>query len=185
MNEQQLIKALRKGSEEAVRELIRQYYPPLYRYVCMKLAKEQDADSIVWDVFARFVRQVPTYHANGHLAGYLYTIASSCCIDHLRREQRHRHLSLEEEIVGNESLQEDVIRQLEYEHLHRLIVQLPGEEQDVIYFYYLKQMRFREISELLGIPSSTLKTRHARALMRLRALWKEANDTDETKSMGS
>ena len=47
MNEQQLIKALRKGSEEADRELIRQYYPPLYRYVCMKLAKEQDADSIV------------------------------------------------------------------------------------------------------------------------------------------
>lgn len=178
MSEHQLIKALRKGSDSAVNELIQQYYPPIYRYVCMKLNSEQDADSVTWDVFQRFIRQIPTYREQGKLLGYLYTIASSCCIDHLRREQRHRHLPLEEEILTSEDRQDDVIRSLEYEHLHRLIVVLPPKEQDVIYFYYLKQMSFREIGNLLDIPPSTLKARHARALIRLRALWKEESDDE-------
>lgn len=180
MDEKTLIKALRKGNEAAVQQLIQQYYPPLYRYVCTKVINQADAQDILQETFLRFMKQIPTYRIQEKLAGYLYLIASSCCVDHLRKEQRHRHLLIEEEILPNEiSSQEILMQSFEYEQLHRLIILLPNEEQDIIYFYYLKQMNFREISELLDIPQSTLKSRHARALIHLRKLWKEDN-RDET-----
>ena len=116
MNEKTLIKALRKGNEEAVSQLIQQYYPPLYRYVCTKVLNQADAQDILQETFLRFMKQIPTYRVQGKLLGY---------------------------------------------------------------FYYLKQMNFREISELLTIPQSTLKSRHARALIHLRNLWKE-DARDET-----
>ncbi len=173
MDEKTLIKALRKGNEAAVQQLIQQYYPPVYRYVCTKVTNQADAQDILQETFLRFMKQIPTYRIQEKLAGYLYRIASSCCIDHLRKEQRHRHLPIEEEILPNEiSFQEIMMQSFEYEHLHRLLLLLPNEEQDIIYFYYLKQMNFREISELLDIPQSTLKSRHARALIHLRNLWR-------------
>ncbi|WP_075877649.1 RNA polymerase sigma factor [Merdibacter massiliensis] len=179
MNEKTLIKALRKGNEAAVQQLVQHYYPPLYRYVTTKVVNQADAQDILQETFLRFMKQIPTYRVQGKLLGYLYVIASSCCIDHLRKEQRHRHLPIEEELLPNGcSFQEAMMQSFEYEHLHQLIVLLPNEEQDIIYFYYLKQMNFREISELLGIPQSTLKSRHARALIHLRNLWKEDNSNE-------
>ena len=180
MNEKTLIKALRKGNEEAVSQLIQQYYPPLYRYVCTKVLNQADAQDILQETFLRFMKQIPTYRVQGKLLGYLYLIASSCCIDHLRKEQRHRHLPIEEEILTvKNSFQENMMQAFEHERLRQLIALLPGEEQDIVYFYYLKQMNFWEISELLTIPQSTLKSRHARALIHLRNLWKE-DARDET-----
>ena len=60
-----------------------------------------------------------------------------------------------------------------HKRLRALIMCLPPEEQDTVVFHDLKEMSFREISEMLDVPQSTLKSRHARALSRLRSLWKE------------
>lgn len=173
MNEKRLIARIRHGNASALNELIRIYYPSVKQYVSLKLPVKEDAQDITQEVFLRFIRQIPTYRHEGKLANYLYVIASHCCTDHFRT-QKHQPLPLEETKIRDPgNLHIDTLRKLEHERLHALIVRLPPEEQDAVVFHDLKEMSFREISEMLDVPQSTLKSRHAWALSRLRSLWKE------------
>lgn len=173
MNEKRLIARIRHGDEAALNALIRTYYPSVRQYVSLKVPVKEDAQDITQEVFLRFIRQIPTYRHEGKLAHYLYVIASHCCTDHFRT-QKHQPLPLEEiRIPDSIDLHIDTLRKLEHERLRALIMCLPPEEQDTIVFHDLKEMSFREISEMLDVPQSTLKSRHARALSRLRSLWKE------------
>lgn len=87
MKENVLILQIKHGNQKALNTLISHYYPSIYRYIYLKIYTKEDAADITQEVFLRFIRQIPTYHHQGKLLNYLYTIAHSCCIDYIRKQK--------------------------------------------------------------------------------------------------
>jgi RNA polymerase sigma factor (sigma-70 family) len=56
------------------------------------------------------------------------------------------------------------------DYLHAAIEALEPEHREVIELCYLKQMRYREAAEVLGVPIGTIGTRLMRARVRLSVL---------------
>lgn len=65
---------------------------------------------------------------------------------------------------GNESLPEHIVlQQNEAEMIQRLVALLPEKYKMPIYLYYSADMQIHEISEILGLPESTVKSQMRRA----------------------
>src|SRR5262249_55179628 len=56
--------------------------------------------------------------------------------------------------------------------------QLPERDREVLTLRYLEQLRTREIAEVLAVPEGTVKSRHVRALERLRDLLGDVEESE-------
>ena len=174
MNQKLLIYQIKKGNKQALEELIRHFYPDVYRYIYLKLTIKEDAKDLCQEVFLRFIRQIPMYHDKGKLVNYLYTIAYSVCMDYFRKQKFMDDFDdYENQIADPKDLHEDVLRQIQSEQLQKLLIKLSFLEQDVIIFHFYQQKTFKEISHILNEPEETIKSRYYRALRKLKSMWKE------------
>jgi RNA polymerase sigma factor (sigma-70 family) len=94
-----------------------------------------------------------------------------------KRGSRGEHISIEEE--GEEKvhwllpdspggLEEEIERRDFSENVQALIGRLPENYRTVLTLFYLQQVRYEEIAEIMGIPLGTVKTYIHRARLRLR-----------------
>lgn len=176
MNETAYLKEIRKGNSSALDAFIEELYPPVYRYVFCKVSGKEEAKDITQEVFIRFTRQIHNYRSDGKVLAYLYTIAMNCCRSYYRKEKHHDHLELNDEIATDDkSLSEQVLDQLSFDDLKKYLLQLSDKDQNVLIFHYLKQMTFKEIAELTKESEATIKTRHYRALKKVKHMMKEGD----------
>ena len=181
MNEKAYLKEIKKGNSSVLDSFIEELYPPVYRYVFCKVSGKEEAKDITQEVFIRFSRQIHNYKSDGKVLAYLYTIAMNCCRSYYRKEKHHDYLELNEEIASDDkSLSEQVLDQLKFDQLKEYLLRLSDKDQNVLIFHYLKQMTFKEISTLTKESEATIKTRHYRALKKIRRMMKEG-DTDATR----
>ncbi len=71
-------------------------------------------------------------------------------------EQAHK-----EQAPGN-------VREEEYSELYQALAQLPREFRIILELYYLEEFSVKEISELMGIPEGTVKSRLGRGREKLK-----------------
>lgn len=174
MNEKAYLREIRNGNQDALNALIEELYPPVYRFVFCKVSGKEEAKDITQEVFIRFMKQIYSYKSDGKLLAYLYVIAMNCCHSYYRKEKRYDYLELQEEILSDEkNLNEEILDQLQFHELKQYLLKLSDKDQNVLILHYLKQMTFKEIAELLQENEATLKTRHYRALKKIKQDMKE------------
>ena len=176
MREQQILHKIKKGDQQTLNNFIQDLYPYVYSFTYRKMQGDDSAKDITQEVFVRFIRQLPMYHAQGKTLHYLYRIASNLCHDYHRKMQRDLHTDIDRQenlISADSDVHEVILDQIRNEELMYYIGELSDSQQDVILLKYYHQMTFKEIAQSFSIPVSTVKTRHTAALKRLCALWKE------------
>lgn len=176
MNEKAYLREIRRGNTSALNSFIEELYPPVYRFVFCKVSGKEEAKDITQEVFLRFIKQIHNYKSDGKVMAYLYTIAMNCCRSYYRKAQKHDYLELNDQLAADErDINEQVLDSLQFDELKSYLLQLPDKDQNVLIFHYLKQMTFKEIAELSDEQEATIKTRHYRALKKIRDLMKEGD----------
>lgn len=174
MDEKSYLRKIKHGDSQALNGFIEELYPPIYRYVYCKVQGKEEAKDITQETFLNFIKQIPNYRSDGKLMAYLYTIASHCCAAYYKKEKRFTYTELQEELFYEDtSLNEDMLKGLQFEELKKLLLVLPLKEQDILIFHYLKQMTFKEIADITKERESTIKSRHYRALGKIKKLLEE------------
>ena len=91
-----LIDAVRRGDEEAWRQLIDRYEGRLLAFVGGRVADRATAEDLVQETFIGLLVSLPNFDAGRSLEGYLFSIAAHKLVDRLRREGRRPVSSLPE-----------------------------------------------------------------------------------------
>ena len=141
---------------------VRRYQDMVYRTALHALGSPQDADDAVQEVFLRLFRRGDGFDGEEHLRRWLLRVTVNCCRDTLKSPWRKRRTSWEEipEIP--------VFDRPEQAALYREVMALPEKYRTVLNLFYYEEFTAREIGELLGVDTSTVTTRLARARRRLR-----------------
>ena len=157
----------------------------LFRY-CMVLTNGDSDRS--WDLcsetYLRALETIQRYESQGYqFTSYLYRIARNLHIDEIRkkkREQVEMHSIVDEdgEIAGDDEDMPDTLLMMEEEEVERKgflqelkkhIGSLPQEEQEMLHMRFEKDMQYKEIGEVLGLPLSTVKVRFHRLFKKLQS----------------
>ena len=141
---------------------VERYQNMVYRTALHALGSPQDADDAVQEVFLRLFRRGDGFDGEEHLRRWLLRVTVNCCRDTLKSPWRKRRTSWEEipEIP--------VFDRPEQAALYREVMALPEKYRTVLNLFYYEELGVREIGELLGVDTSTVTTRLARARRRLR-----------------
>jgi len=149
-------------TDEAFARAARTYGDTIYRVAYHALGSPQDADDAVQEVFLRLFHHRGDFESREHLRRWLLRVTVNYCRDLLKSPWQKRRVSWEEvpEIP--------VFDRPEQETLYREVMALPEKYRTVLNLFYYEELSVREIGELLGVDTSTVTTRLARARKRLR-----------------
>jgi len=170
-SDQELIQLYLKGREDALELLIRKYLKPIYGYVFRFVQNQQDAEDLTQEIFLKMWRNLKKFKKGKSFKSWLFKIAKNTCFDFLRKKKRDLALNLENlDILADfaPSLIEELEKENWAEKIKKGIEKLPLKMQKVLDLYYNFGLNFREISEVLEESVNTIKSRHRRAIYRLK-----------------
>ncbi|MBD5082011.1 MAG: RNA polymerase sigma factor [Ruminococcaceae bacterium] len=158
MNEDEIIKQLKKDSLKALNEMITRYTPFVSSVIGRILRNmERDIDELTQDVFLTAWKNRKKIES-GKLKSYLAVIARNKAFDLLRKE--HEDLPLEEDILIFDD--ENIELKIEQKELSRLLDEalreLPTAQRELFVRHYYYGQSVAEASAEMDINESTAKS---------------------------
>lgn len=164
MNDEDLVKQIRQGDENAAAELIRRYYSSILRYCSWHCSDLGKAEDLTQETFLKLFRSLPQYKSRKKFKAYLYTIANRLCIDESRKVKAD-FLENEETAV----CERDEILQIEQrEEIAHLFRFLSSEQREAVILRFGEQLSFAEIAKVTGCNIRTAQSRVRIALQIMR-----------------
>lgn len=183
-SENSLIEAAKAGDLEAFNSLVLKYQDLLFRIAYRIFADEENANDAVQEAFISAFQHIHSFR-DGSLKGWLIRIVVNKCGDQLRSSRYRRAISLDAPISSD--LEED--RDLYFEvkdpglsveahvetyeldqAIQAALNALPLNFRSIIILADIEEFNYEDISNILGIPVGTVKSRLARARLTLRGL---------------
>lgn len=178
-NEADLVWAAQKGDLEAFNQIVLLYQDRIYALALRILGDEDSAEDITQNTFLTAYRSLPRFR-NGSFSSWLYRIATNACYDEIRRRKRHPLLSLEYEDESEEGLlpfydlsDANILPEKEFERheleqtVQQALNRLDADQRAVVVLVDLQEFDYQEAAQILGVPLGTVKSRLARARLRL------------------
>jgi RNA polymerase sigma-70 factor, ECF subfamily len=157
------------GDAAAFEALVRRWQQPLARFLYRLAGRAGSVHDLCQEVFLRLYHAPGSYRESGHFPAWLYRIALNVARDAARRRPAPPPLESGSEPADPSAPAEAVCQQRELAALvSRAVAELPEPLRLVLALHHDEGLNFEEISRLTGTPASTLKSRFAAALRRLR-----------------
>ena len=155
ITDEELIRQIRAGDEEAADILVKRYYTDILRYCKRNIVDQNLAEDATQETFYRVFRSLMRYQDKERFRAWLYMIARNICIDENRKQKNTIPLELED--IGEES---NDIHQIENsDEIEQLLSVLPEEQREAILLYFEDELTYKEIGKILGIPARTVQSR--------------------------
>ena len=182
-SDEELFARYRRGDARAFEELYRRYRRPVYGFIYRFVSDPETAAELHQEVFLKVIRGAADFEERSKFSTWLYRITRNLCVDRLRRMSHRKTVSLDQpgdpDGRDDRSLSErvedpsgDVERQVVHgrlrEALARAVAGLPEEQREVFLLREVSGLSYKEISEVVGCPENTAKSRMRYALERLR-----------------
>jgi RNA polymerase sigma-70 factor (ECF subfamily) len=168
-NDAELIGNWRQGDPAAFAAIVRRWQQPVARFLGHLLGPAGPVADLCQEVFLRVYHARAGYREAGMFSTWLYRIALNVARDAGRR-RRHEPQPLANGDVAGRTLSPP--QECERQELARLVARavadLPEPLRLVLVLRHYEGMSFEEMARLTEMPASTLKSRFAAALCRLR-----------------
>ena len=164
----ELMERWRKGDPAAFEELVRRWHPIVARLLARLTGPRELVEDLCQEVFVRIYQARSRYRENGAFAGWVYRIALNVGRDAGRRGREALPLP-RKELPGATASADAVCQERELAAaIRRALAELPEPQRVVLVLHHYEKMNFEQIARLTGRPASTVKSRFAAALGRLR-----------------
>jgi len=135
-----------------------------------------DADDILQNTFLKAWASIADFHGKSKLSTWLYRIAINEALDFLRRQKNMMSQLNGEEMhkVADKLLADDYFDgdQLQA-NLQQAVANLPDVQRTVFTLRYYDEMKYSEMSELLGTSEGALKASYHLAVKKIKAYFTE------------
>jgi RNA polymerase sigma-70 factor, ECF subfamily len=160
-------------SNEAKLEGLMDTYGDQVKYLIYSYVKDWGITSdLVQEVFVSIYTKLDGFEGRSSYKTWVYSIAINRAKDYLK-SWHYRHMAVAEKVAfylrdGSRTPEEVVIDNDTHKELLKAVWALPVKYKEVILLHYYQDLSVSEISEALGIPIKTIKTRLLRAKEKIR-----------------
>jgi RNA polymerase sigma-70 factor (ECF subfamily) len=161
------------GDEQAFAELYGRVAPAVFGLVARVVRDPAQAEEVTQEVFVELWRTASRFDpARGTARSWVMTCAHRRAVDRVRSAER---AARRDDLAGRrdqgrpyDEVVEQVETGLERERVRRGLAALTDLQREAVVLAYYGGYTHRQIAELLGVPSGTVKTRLRDGLLRLR-----------------
>jgi RNA polymerase sigma-70 factor (ECF subfamily) len=158
--------------EAAFKSLVDQYKERLYWHIRKMVYNHDDTDDVLQNTFIKVHRNIDSFKGDSKLYTWLYRIATNEAISFINKRAKQMQISsqeLQDRAVQN--LQADVHfegDEIQYK-LQKAIASLPQKQQQVFNLKYFDEMKYEDMSQVLGTSVGALKSSYHIAVKKITA----------------
>lgn len=175
-----MIQTAKGGDLDSFNRLVLAYQDMVYSHAYRMIGEEESADDATQTTFISAYNHLSSFRG-GSFKAWLLRIVTNACYDELRRRKRRPTIPLEplddtgEEVesahwmVDPADQPEDRIQRVELQRaIQHCLDKLPDEFRATVVLVDIQGLDYYEASQAIGKPIGTIKSRLARARLRLR-----------------
>ena len=157
---------VKAGDRTAFEELFHLYQKPLANYLFRLTGNRARAEDLIQDAFLRLWKAAPTYEPTAKVSTYVFRIAHNLFLNEAARRREKALESMDAETRSDPA--SDLNRRELQSAVQKAVEELPEGEREVLLLSEYNGFKYAEISEILGIPVGTVKSRMFSAVQRLK-----------------
>jgi len=175
-NDEQMVERALTGDPDAFGEIVHRWERRIFALAFGMLGREEDARDATQETFLAAFRNLRGFRGEARVSSWLHRIAVNQCITRQRRAKVRSETALEDEAEKNAAvfaLPADLspARAAEYHErsvaVRRAVCGLPPDLRQIVVMKEFEELTFQEISDVLEVPLSTVKSRLYTALRQL------------------
>ena len=164
--------------EKAFKELISLYKERLYWHVRKIVISHDDTDDVLQNTFIKIYKNISKFKQESKLFSWMYRIATNEAITFINKRNKERKVDIsevQEHLVS--TLENDIYFSGEeiQEILQKAIASLPQKQQLVFNMKYFDNIKYTQISEILGTSVGALKASYFHAVKKIESYIKKQN----------
>jgi RNA polymerase sigma-70 factor, ECF subfamily len=174
--DEQMVERALSGDPEAFGEIVRRWERRIFALSFGMLGREEDARDATQETFLSAFRNLRGFRGEAKVSSWLHRIAVNQCITRQRRAKVRSETALEDEAEKNAAVfalpaEGSPARVAEHGQIsvavRKAVIALPPDLRQVVVMKEFEDLTFQEISDVLGVPLSTVKSRLYTALRQL------------------
>ena len=171
-DDEQLIEQLRdpQRCRKAFNEVIKIYTEPLYWQIRKMVIDHDDTNDVLQNTFIKAWSSIENFRGDAKLSTWLYKIAINESITFINKEKQRNNVSLDDDdsflinsLASDEWFDGDDLR-LE---LQKAINSLPEKQRLIFNMRYFDEMKYEDMSEILGTTVGALKASYHHAVKKI------------------
>ena len=171
-NEKEIVVLLQDPARqrEAFARIVKEYSEQLYWQIRRLVLTHEDANDILQNTFIKAWTNIEYFRGDAKMSTWLYRIALNECLTFLNKQRASQQLSIDEaEIEMMNQLESDTY--FDGDETQKIFLQavkqLPNKQQMIFNLKYFKEMKYEEISEILGTSIGALKASYHHAVKKI------------------
>lgn len=155
---------------EAFAKVVAQYGEKLYWQIRKMVLDHEDANDLLQNTFLKAWTSIDYFRGEAKLSTWLYKIAINECITFLNKQRSMNNVSIDdtdafllERLKGDDYFDGDEAQL----RLQKAILTLPEKQRLVFNMKYFDEMKYEEISEILGTSVGALKASYHHAAKKI------------------
>lgn len=172
MEEKDFIKKLLnpKTQNEAYQQLLSDYQRPLYSHIRNIVLNHDDADDVLQNTFVKVFQHLKKFNGDSKLFSWMYRIATNEALTFMSQKAKKQGLT-------SEALQSKIVDNLKADSffdgdeiqlkLQKAISLLPEKQQLVFKMRYFEEIKYEDLSEILGTSVGALKASYHHAVKKI------------------
>ncbi|WP_026976398.1 RNA polymerase sigma factor [Flavobacterium tegetincola] len=159
-----------KTQNQAFEKLIKDFQKPLYGHVRSIVLNHEDANDVLQNVFIKVFRNLKNFKRESKLFSWIYRIATNESITFINQKAKKNNISNQEYAQKEiDKLQSDTYFDADEAQLklQKAIALLPEKQQLVFKMRYFQELKYNEISEILGTTAGASKASYFHAARKI------------------
>lgn len=182
LTDQQLILLYNDGDACAMEILVNRHKDRIFTSIYLLVKDKYLAEDIFQDLFIKIIETLRTgkYKEENKFAQWAMRIGHNLCVDHFRKIKNKPVIRTSEgtdifDVLNFEepNIEDKMMKNQSSERIMKLVSQLPEDQREIIILRHFADLKFREISNILGCSVNTALGRMRYALLNLRKLIEE------------
>ena len=173
-NEKEIIALLQDPTREreAFECIVREYSEQLYWQIRRLVLSYEDANDLLQNTFIKAWTNIDYFRGDAKMSTWLYRIALNECLTFLNKQRASNQLSIDDadmemlnKLESDTYFDGDDTQKIFLQAIHTL----PEKQQIVFNLKYFKEMKYEEISEIVGTSIGALKASYHHAVKKIEA----------------
>ena len=170
--DEEIARLVQSGDVDLFGEIVERYEEKIKRYGRKFLSDFQDIEDVVQDVFIKAYQNIQSFDIKRKFSSWLYRIAHNEFINALKKQKKKPLPLFELDVLLPYSSAEEVNKNLDnqeiFKDIDKYLNNLSLKYREPFILYYVEELSYKEISDVLRIPISTVGIRLKRAKEKLK-----------------
>ena len=183
MEEQKLIDALQRGTNQAYGQLLDAYQQKVFGTCISFVPNQEDAEDIAQEVFIEVFNSIAKFKRNSKLSTWIYRITTNKCLEFIRKKNAKKRFGFMQSLTGNKARIDRSSYFTEFNHpgillenkekneiLFTAINRLPEAQRIVYTLNKIDDLSYQEVADITEKSIASIESLLFRAKKNLQVL---------------